>query len=136
MEEYNLEKDIKIFYVTATSFPEGISAAHEKLQNLLPDIKDRHFYGVSRPENNKGIIYKAGVEESYQGEGETLGFDTLILKQGKYIGALIKDYTKDVSIVEKTFQKILKNPDLDPNGYCVEMYIGQKDLRCMVRLKD
>jgi hypothetical protein len=33
MEKYNLDQDLKIFYVTASSFPQGIPAAYQELEN-------------------------------------------------------------------------------------------------------
>ena len=36
-----LEKDIKVFYVTATSFPQGIGEAAQKLHSLFPFSAER-----------------------------------------------------------------------------------------------
>ena len=35
MEKYYIDKDIKLFYVTATSFPEGVGGAFQKLLSFL-----------------------------------------------------------------------------------------------------
>ena len=43
---------------------------------------------------------------------------------------------KDIPAIQKTFNQLLEYPDIDPQGYCVEQYIDQKDLICMVRLAD
>ena len=68
MEKYYIDKDIKVFYVTATSFPEGVGGAFQKLLSLLPKPNDRLLYAFSCL-NEKGIIiYKAAVEESFTGE--------------------------------------------------------------------
>ena len=135
METIAIDDDIKVFYVTAASFPDGIMAAHQKLHSLVPFSTDRRYFGISRPE--KGVIvYRAAAEEVNPGEGEKFNLDTLVLKKGKYISLTINDYMKDISIIDKTFKKLLSNPDIDPQGYCVEWYLSQKDVRCMVRLKD
>lgn len=136
MERDNLEKDVTIFYVTATSFPQGIMDAHKKLHSLLKDDKGRHFYGVSRPENKGAIIYKAGVEELFAGEGKKYGCESMTIKKGKYLSLYISDYNEDPTSISKAFEKILAEHGLDPEGYCVEMYVGENDVKCMVRLED
>jgi len=134
METYNLEKDIKIFYVTAKSFPEGIQEAHDRLHAMVPFSKERKYFGISRPENNI-IIYRAGTEESYAGEAEKYKCDTLTIKEGNYVSAVVIDFRKDKTSISKTFDKLLKQSNLDPEGYCVEWYANDKEeVRCMIRL--
>jgi hypothetical protein len=129
METITFDKDIKVFYITATSFP-------EKLHALIPFTIDRRYFGVSRPENGGQIIYRAAAEELETGEGEKLKLETLILKKGKYISLIIPDFVNDIPAIEKTFNLLTSQPDIDPQGYCVEEYIDQKDMICMVKLAD
>lgn len=136
MESIFLARDIKVFYVTATSFPDGIQGAYQKLHSLIGSPADRQFFGISYPETPAKIIYKAGVEESYPGEGEQLGCETFIIKKGQYISIYIKDFMKDIPKIGRSFQELLADQRIDPNGSCVEEYINDKDVRCMVRLKD
>lgn len=135
METTTVDKDIKVFYISATSFPDGIKQAHEKLHSLIPFSKDRKYFGISRPENGI-IIYRAGAEELNDREAERLNLDTLILKKGNYISLTINNYMKDIPAIGEAFKQLLSNPDIDPQGYCVEWYLSDKDVKCMVRLKD
>ena len=135
METITLPNDIKVFYVTATSFPAGIMEAHKKLHALVPSSTNRKYFGISRPENGV-IIYKAAAEEINKGEAEKLHCDTLIVEKGKYICLTVKDYAKDKQSIAEAFKQILSQPGLDPQGYCVEWYLNPKDVKCMVRLKD
>jgi predicted transcriptional regulator YdeE len=135
METTKLDNDIKVFYITADSFPEGIMDAHKKLHALVPFSANRKFFGISRPENNKGIVYKAAAEEINPGEAEKLNCDTLVLKKGNYISLTINDYMKDIQSIDRSFKELLSQPGLDPNGYCVEWYLNDKDVKCMIRLK-
>lgn len=135
METIIQDKDIKVFYIQATSFPEGALPAHEKLHTIVPFSKERKYFGISRPENNMDIVYKAATEETFHGEAEQYDCKTLILKKGKYISMIVKNYTADIASIGKAFDKLLKQPDLDPQGYCVEWYLSEKDVQCMVRLK-
>ena len=135
METTTVDKDIKAFYITATSFPDGIKQAHEKLHSLIPFSKDRKYFGISRPENGI-IIYRAAAEESNDREAERLNLDTLILKKGNYISLTINNFMKDLPAIGEAFKQLLSNPGIDPQGYCVEWYLSDKDVKCMVRLKD
>ncbi|WP_028980471.1 hypothetical protein [Sporocytophaga myxococcoides] len=135
MEKTKFDKDIKVFYVNAKSFPEGIQEAHQKLYSLIPFSKDRKYFGVSRPEHGGGIVYRAAAEELEPGEAEKLHLETLILKKGEYVSITIKDYAKDIMSIDRAFKELLALPDLDPQGYCVEWYYNEKDVNCMIRLK-
>lgn len=135
METITLENDINTFYITASSFPEGILEAHQKLHSIVPSAENRRYFGISRPE--KGVItYKAAAEELFKGEAEKFKLDALVLQKGKYISSTIKDFTKDLSSIQSTFQKLLSHQGLDPQGYCVEWYLNDHDVQCMIRLKD
>jgi hypothetical protein len=132
METFKLEKDIQVFCVTADSFPFGVMEAHQKLRSLVPS-DNRRFFGISRPKNG-GIEYKASAEEMKQGEAEKLGCESFTIKAGNYSFTIIKDFMKDTSLIGKVFQQLLANPVIDPQGYCLEWYLGDKDVRCMVKL--
>ena len=136
MKNYFLEREIKLFYVKANSFPGGILEAHEKLRSLIGFAKNRKVYGISYPEAPGKIIYKAAVEESYAGEAEKLGCPVFIIKKGKYTSIYINDFHSDIPAIGRAFQQLLDDPGIDPKGCCVEMYEGDKDVRCMVRLSD
>ena len=48
----------------------------------------------------------------------------------------IQDYMKDTSAIGDAFQELLANPRIDPNGACIEWYINNDIVKCMVRLAD
>jgi len=134
MEKYNIDRDIKVFYVTAVSFPLGVGGAFQKLLSFLPRPHEKVLYGISSPNEKGEIIYKAAVEESFPGEGEKNGCETFIINKGEYWGELLLNWRKNESIVGETFKKLLKHPDLDKKGYCLEIYPNEKDVRCLVPL--
>lgn len=131
-----IDNDIKIFYVQATSYPDGIFDAHQKLHSIVPFSADRKYFGLSRPENEKyEIFYKAGTEEIEVGEAEKYNCETLIIKSGKYVCTTVKGFRNDVLAISKAFQELLTQPDLDPEGYCLEWYSNTAEVvKCMVRL--
>jgi hypothetical protein len=135
METINWENNITVLYVEATSFPEGIAEAHQKLQTMVPLSEDRKYFGISRPED--GVIgYKAAAEQLDPKEPGMLNCKTLVLKKGNYISLDTADYMKDIQSITRAFEILLEHPGLDPQGYCVEWYVNNKDVKCMIRLAE
>ncbi len=132
METITTDNDIKVFYHTATSFPDGVMAVWQKLHALVPPSDGRRFFGISRPENGV-IIYKAAAEELWHGEAAKYHCETLVLRKGKYYSHDIPDFMNDLPAIGTTFRQLLSQPGIDPEGYCVELYMNDKDVRCMVR---
>src|SRR6186713_3028659 len=132
MENYTLKEDINIICVAADSFPDGILPAFEKLHQLVPG--KRKTYGISRPDKDRKIIYKAGAEELSLGEAEKLHLEKFVLKKGNYISIDIPDFMKNVPAIGKAFEQLLADPRIDPEGACIECYFNERDVKCMVRI--
>jgi hypothetical protein len=135
MEITTLKNDITVFYVKALSFPEGIMDAHNTLRSIVPFSDERRYFGLSRPEHGP-IEYKAAAEELEEGESEKFGCEKLVIKKGRYVIESIKDYTNDPQSIERTFRQLLAHPHLDPQGYCVEWYVSETQVKCMIRLEE
>lgn len=135
METYTIEKDITVVCVHASSFPGGIDDAHTRLHSTLPALEQRTAYGISWSDGKGGIIYKAAVEQIQEGKAETYGLETFVIRKGTYMSELLLNFREDKDRVGSTFQKLLALPALDPKGYCLELYLNEKDMRCMVPLK-
>ena len=137
METVKFDNDIKVFYVTAKTFPEGIPDATNRLHKLFPFSKERKIFGLSRPENNDKIVYRAAAEELEPGEAEKFNCETLIIKKGKYVSITVNDFRKGIMSIDRAFKQLLKEPNLDPQGYCVEWYATDKEaVNCMIRLNE
>jgi hypothetical protein len=135
METIELKNDIKVFCVTADSYPEGIMDAHQRLHKLVPFQADRNYFGVSRPENGGDIVYRACAEEKTEGEAQRYNCNTLVLEKGKYISIVVNDFDKNPHLIAHAFQELLAYPGIDPEGYCVEWYSNKMNsVKCMVRL--
>ena len=135
MEKMLIDQDIKVVCVTADSFPEGIMGAHKKLHSIIPFSTDRRYYGMSRPENGN-IIYKAAAEKLEADEGSKFTLEELIIQKGEYMGITILNYQTDSRMIGKAFEDLIKLPNIDPNGYCIEWYVNDKDVKCLIRLHD
>ena len=44
MQQYKLDKDLLLVYITADSFPDGVLAAHQKLHGLVPFSTQRKYF--------------------------------------------------------------------------------------------
>lgn len=135
MDTLTLDKDIEIFCVRSTSFPQGIGEAHQKLQSIVPFDPKRKYFGVSAPENGREIVYRAGSDELQKGELNGRNLESFTVKKGNYIYIDVKDYMKSPLAIAEAFRKLLSDPNIDPQGCCVEWYMGNATCRCMVRLK-
>ncbi len=135
MNTITFDKDIKVVYIKAVQFPEGILEAFAKLKALIPKMAERKLFGLSRPEHGR-IEYKAATEEDFPGEAEALHADVLSIKKGNYTSVTIMNYMKQMESIGKTFHEMLQHPGIDPDGYCVEWYISETEMKCLVRLAD
>jgi predicted transcriptional regulator YdeE len=134
MKQIELKKDIKVVYITAKSFPEGVLEAHQTLHSIIPFSKERQYFGISYPNTEGVITYKSAAEILNNEELEKYNLEVFTIKKGNYISAILKDYQKDISLIDKTFKQLLSDPRLDPKGYCLEVYLNEKDMQCMVKI--
>jgi hypothetical protein len=134
MEKYNIENDIRVLITEAKSFPEGVMDAHQLLHSKIPFSPERRYFGISSPNRNGEIIYKAAAEELHEDEAAKYDCETFVIKSGEFISILITDFMKDIQSIGLAFKKLLLFHDIDPNGYCLEWYVNEKDVLCMIKL--
>lgn len=135
METIYIKEDKRIVCITARSFPSGISDAFYTLENLHPSICERPFYGIVFEQRPGKTIYKAGVEEQYKGEGDSFGCETFVISKGQYLGETIHNYMLRTDHIPNAFQKLLADPRLDSEFPCLEWYKNDKEVICLVKMK-
>lgn len=135
METYTIEKDVYCYRIKATSFPEGVLAAHQLLHTLFAFDGRRRFYGISRPEGKGAISYWAAVEKTGDDKIQDERLEEFVIPKGQYAGTDIKNFRNDIPEIGRTFQQLLTHPELDPDGFCLEWYYTINDVLCMVPLK-
>lgn len=134
IDDYVVKDDVKVICFEATSFPDGVQESYRTLNKILPESRFRTLFGISYPGKGGKIVYKAAVEEAFEGEAGKLGRGTFTILKGTYISVYVDDFMSDESRIGAAFHELLADPRIDRNGCCVEMYVGGKDVRCMVRL--
>lgn len=131
MRKFILTENIVVICYEATSFPEGISDSHTKLFSFFADAHKRKRFGISRPENGK-IKYMAAIEQLVPFECMSLNLQTFEIVKGKYISLLVKDFHSNLYSIDAAFKKLITHPGIDPNGYCLEWYLNENDVLCLI----
>lgn len=134
MKNFTLQEDIRLLYVTAKKFPDGILDAFKELEGKLPDC-DRPFYGISKPNEKGVIVYKAAALEKEKGEGGNAGLETFVIPNGEYLTETLYDFKQNPTVFGDCFDRLLRTPQLDPASYCIEWYKSEEEVLCMVKLK-
>ena len=132
MEKFFLDREIKVAYIAAVSFPEGLGAAYKQLHETFPDQCKIAQYGISFGGPNRSITYWAAVEATSEAEKIAPGLPTFTLKKGLYVSKVLNDWKQDETKIGRTFRELLQAPALDPKGYCLEIYDHPTDVRCCV----
>lgn len=135
IEIFNIGKEIKVYCSIAESFPDGILAAHQKLHDKISFSKERRYFGISRPENGV-IVYKAAAEVLKEDINDKMDYEFFDIEKGKYVCITIVNYRDDIESIGKAFTELISYPGIDPNGYCIEWYINDNDVKCMIRLDE
>lgn len=135
MEKYEQKEDVSLICLRATSFPEGIMDAFNKLQDSLPNCSERTWYGISKPNEQGEIIYKAAVTELSDLEAQDTGFESFTVTKGVYLTEEIKNWRENMQMIGETFNKLLQDPQLDMTSSCIERYTAEDAILCMVKLK-
>lgn len=133
MEIRFLKNDIDVICVRASSFPQGVMEAHEKLAAKVSPAAGRQRYGISHPSGNE-IVYKAAASERSAGEAEKLKCERFTIRHGLFLSEYVQDWQKKIDQIQGIFQTLLADPRIDAKGYCLEEYVGDHDLRCSVPL--
>lgn len=136
MDSFILGEDIQVMCINAHDFPDGVERAHIQLHAMLTEKERRRFFGISWADKNGTITYKAACDEMEPGEAQKLGLETFTIKKGPYNSFYIKDFMEDIGSIKRAFKLLLEQHEVDPDGYCLEWYIGDNDVKCMVPLGD
>lgn len=134
MTTQHIEQDITIYCLTATSFPAGVKEVYDKLHAEFPPENGRTYFGLSWPDGKGSLVYKACVKLSETDTLPSAPYEPFVIAKGSYLSEDIKSFMSDVTGIGRLFQQMIHEPGIDPNGYCLEMYLNPTDVRCMVRL--
>lgn len=138
METYTLNSDIEVMFLTAKKFPDDVPATYTLLEQKITDKSPRNYYGFSHPNKDGIIMYKACAQILNTNEPHTYQLETMTIKAGNYACIFIKNHFENEKNIPNAFDKLLKHPQLDPHGFCLEIYknFTDPDVTCLVPLID
>ena len=79
-------------------------------------------------------MYKAAAEQIEEDGEKDFHLDTMEIEKGTYKYITIRNYAQNLEGITKAFQELTVLPNIDPNGYCIEWYHNEKDVKCLVRI--
>ena len=133
MQLYSRNHNTTVWCNTAASFPDGVLKSHQLLHQIYPSAEGREYFGISRFENG-GIVYKAAVALAPGESPVTDKFESFEIRKGLFLGTTIADFMLNIPAIATTFQQLVRDPRVDPDGYCLEEYPDSTSITCMVRL--
>ena len=134
MELITLKSDIQVMYITANKFPDDVPATYTQLEQIISNKTERRYFGYSQPNKGGVIVYNACAEILKANEPNECNLKTMTIKAGDYVSIYIKNHYEDGDNIPNAFEKLLKHPKLDPNGFCLEIYksFTDPDVNCLV----
>lgn len=132
MEKLIFDNEIIVYCVAAKSFPDGVPEAHESLHRVVPFSEERKYFGISYPKGDGNLVYKAAASELYDGELKHHNLETFIIPKGEYLSITVSNYNQNIPAIGETFQRLIRDPSIDPKGFCLEWYVNNIDCKCMV----
>jgi len=130
-KELEITDDIKVIYVKAETFPEGITAAFDKLETIT-GLKNRHVYGITECTGEK-LAYMACVKEEFDGEAVQLGLPVYEIPKGKYFYYTLKNWRENIDQIPQLFAQFDKMSGIKKQTICLEDYIGDDEMLVMVQ---
>lgn len=133
MKIIHLPTDLSVCCLQANSFPQGVTQTYDALIRKLPPA-GRSRYGISKPEGKQGeIVYRAATTRL--SDEEDNGLEHFTIRKGPFLTMIVKDWREgDGRKVRDAFDQLLSDPRLDRQGYCLEEYVSDRLMRCMVPL--
>jgi hypothetical protein len=122
MEEYILTQDMNLVLYPAKNFPNDVESAFKELDKKIGGGPNRVWFGISKGSPN-GIVYWAA------------GLESFLLTKGEYMTETIEDWRNNKQKFMEVFGRLLKYPEMDTNFPCVEWYKGEKEVMCMIKIK-
>lgn len=132
METRQIEQDIQIIYLQASSFPAGIDTAWQDFFKLIPNAEKRTtYFGYSHMQADELIVYRVGTP--LLADDDPKQFDIMVIPKGKYISRTLENYMEKRDQFATIFQDLLTQDGVDQR-FGLEWYESKTIAHCMVPL--
>lgn len=137
MSDIYLKKldELKLIYLKAESFPEGITAVWDKLDKTLPSLKGRKFYGAAKMIGGK-MEYRACVVPLDENEHKALGMDAFTIPPGTYAAKKLPDWQSHIPEIRNIFAELNSKFEANTELYNLEFYKSSSELIVMLPILD
>ena len=135
MEQYKLENNVTVFGFQVKNFPNGIGEAFHKLIEMIPNGKERAYYGISYFDNTGNVVYKAAAEEKFTGEAEKYNCERYTIEKGEYLTIKLLDWRNKTDCIKDLFHELMEDGRTDKSKPCIEWYYNDDEMLCMLLMK-
>ena len=135
METITFDQDIPVYCIPASSFPEGVRQAHQKLHSLVPLLHNRKYFGLSWPGRNGKLEYKAAATELAAGELSKHNLEPYTIPAGNYLCVEVQQFMQNIQAIGAAFGQLQAQPNLHPEAMGIEWYYAVNACHCLMRLK-
>lgn len=126
---------LTLMYIKAESFPDGITAAWDKLDKALPSMKGRKFYGAAKMIDGK-MEYRASVVPLNENEHKSLGMEIFTIPAGNYAAKKLHNWQSNIPQIREIFTELNEKYKANPALYNLEYYESEKELIIMLPIVD
>ncbi|QNF33979.1 DinB family protein [Adhaeribacter swui] len=134
MEIYKLDQNLTLYGFPVETFPNHIEAAFDKLISMLPVDPSRPYYGISQC-TPAGMVYVAAAPLQPQDNPEPYGLNKYLMEQGDYLAIRVSEWRTKTHTIKSIFENLVADPRCDTNKPCVEIYLNDDEMLCLVKTK-
>lgn len=124
---------VRLSVCRAETFPGGIPAAWQRLEERVGSLRGRKFYGLTLPEEGQ-LVYYAGVESRDAEEVRALGFPTLTIEGGRFARVKLDDWPEHTAEIGPIFDYLMQTYLMQPDAPTIEFYRSQTELHLLIPL--
>ena len=136
MDDIYIKKldELKLMYVKAELFPEGIKAAWDKLYSSVNSFKGRKCYGTSQCIGTN-IEYRACVVQLDGDEPGKLGLESFTIPASNYAAKKLMDWQSQLPRIPEIFDELSSKHEIRKDVPFLEYYKSDTELILMVPVK-
>lgn len=123
--------ELRLLAVAAEGGPAGGPAAFQQLEQTLPTVKGRRFYGVVKPLKD-GLSYHAAAETQDEHEAAQLALATLTVPAGDWMQYKMLEWPRLAHTIGATAERVASLCDVDANRPTLEFYRSERELRLLI----
>ncbi len=118
---------VQVMSIKADSFPKGIITAFARLENALPSLKGRRFYGVCYNIGTE-IAYRACVVPLVEGEFELYGLERFTIPAGQYAQVMLCNWQSEPPQTKAIFKDMAQYFAQDTSRPQIEFYKNANEM--------